>query len=128
MKQLRKSPRECFSSLCDANLLTVGTTIRAPSTSSGGAYYSGKNRTINENDTCNITFDDGDQRENTPLNGMTLDAKNPNRVTTIVFGQGKLVVEKSTDEDGDTVNFLTIQCPLNIARKWSVWVFILYSE
>jgi len=59
---------------------------------------------------------------------MTLDTKNPNHVTTIVFGQSKLVVEQSTDEDGDTVNFLTIQCPLNIARKWSVWVFILYSE
>jgi hypothetical protein len=92
---------------CIANRLTVGTSIRAPSTS-GGAYSSGKIRTINENGTYNITFDDGNRGENIPLNGMTLDVK---RVTTIVLGPGDHVVKGGT---------LNIKCPVNIVGSRDV--------
>jgi hypothetical protein len=65
---------------CVANRLTVGTSIRAPSKSSG-AYSSRKIHAINEIGAYNITFDDGSTRENTPLNEMTLDVKSPNSLT-----------------------------------------------
>jgi hypothetical protein len=42
--------------------------------------------------------------------------KNPNRVTTIVFGQGEHVVED--DEDG--YNYLHIKCPVNIVGSRDV--------
>jgi hypothetical protein len=122
-KTLKEAVRKVHESpfrLCGANRLTAGTSIRAPSTSSGGASYSGKNRTINENGSYNITFDDGDQREKFTIEWNDIGFENPNRVTAIVLGQGFQVVEESTDEDCHSVNFLIIQCPVNIVGSRDV--------
>ena len=61
LKEALAKVDESEFSPCIANRLTVCTSIRAPLTS-GSAYSFGKIRTINENGTYNITFDDGDQR------------------------------------------------------------------
>ena len=111
LKEALAKVDESEFSPCIANRLTVGTSIRAPSTS-GSAYSCGKIRTINENGTYNITFDDGNQRENIPLNEMTLDVK---RVTTIVLGPGDHVVK-----GGMYDNYLNIQCPVNIVGSRDV--------
>ena len=112
LKEALAKVDESEFSPCVADRLTVGSSIRAR-WKSGGRYYSGKIRTINEKGTYNITFDDGDQRENIPLNEMTLDVK---RVITIVLGPGDHVVEE--DEDGE--NYLNINCPANIVGSRDV--------
>jgi hypothetical protein len=116
LKEALAKVDESEFSPCIANRLTVGTSIRAPSTS-GGAYSCGKIRTINENGTYNITFDDGNHRENIQLNEMTLDVT---RVTTIVLGPGDHVVEESTDKYGRKQNYLNITCPVNIVGSRDV--------
>ena len=59
--------------LCDANLLSIGTTSRARARGkTRGEYCSSKIGAINKNGTYDIDFDDGDRRENAPLNTITV--------------------------------------------------------
>jgi hypothetical protein len=93
-----------------AEYLTVGTPIQAR-WKTGGAYYSGRVSEITKSGLFNINFDDGDKRENTPVNEIIM-AGPP--LTTIVLSKGTHQVQ------GDYEHYVTIPSAMTIVGEADV--------
>merc|ERR1711865_548849 len=64
-----KTVAENYGKPCKAENVSIGTNVTARF-KTDGAFYPGKIKKMNTDGTYDITFDDGDERQNTPLNEM----------------------------------------------------------
>ena len=78
-----KTPPKPNMEYCQAKDLSVGTKMQARFKTKG-AYYPGKVSKMNADGTYNIQFDDGDIRNNTPLNEMIMDKRKKNAKKPII--------------------------------------------
>ena len=64
-----KTVAENYGKPCKAENVSIGTNVNARF-KTNGAFYPGKIKKMNTDGTYDITFDDGDERQSTPLNEM----------------------------------------------------------
>jgi hypothetical protein len=64
-----KTATENYGKPCKAENVSIGTNVNARF-KTNGAFYPGKIKKMNTDGTYDITFDDGDERQSTPLNEM----------------------------------------------------------